>query len=381
MIEVQKQTAPIASESFSTELVSLALHGLVPLYDDRQKLFAYRIQQGHRTPMPLAWSITYTAIALLGLTKARQQDWHEIPVDEAETLQSLVLHMDRVARLGDLGLILWADAQCDGSHQEAALGAVKRQAQVETLAQMTTMELAWLLTGLCYTHQRSGHNGDVEKLVLIFYEAITSNFDHETGLFCHTRAGAWPAGLRTQVSSFADQIYAVYGLSAFYEVFARPEALRWALQCAHRLCALQGAQGQWWWHYHVRQGVVVSRYPVFAVHQDGMAPMALFKLSAVSGQDFHAAIQHGLTWLLGGNELDIEIIDWDQHVVWRDIEPTRPAAYLRYISLALAELGWTGAIRLLDSMPTYKLNYEMRPYHLGWLLYAFAEHGLSPSQC
>lgn len=360
--------------TFFTKLINLALRGLAPLYDDRQQLFAYQIQRGQKTPMPLAWSLTYTAITLIGLIKARQHGWREIPLDELAVLQSLVRQPDGLTRPGDLGLILWADAQCGGFHRETLLEAVKRQAQVETLTQMTTMELAWLLTGLSYTRRCAGWNGAVEKLALTFCEAIASNFNRETSLFSHRRAGTWPAGLRNEIGNFADQIYAVYALSTFCEIFDRPEALQWAVDCARRLCALQGAQGQWWWHYHARQGVVVSRYPVFAVHQDGMAPMALLKLSAVSGQDFYPPIQHGLAWLLGANELGIEIIDWDRHVVWRDIERTRPVAFMRYISMGLAGLGWTGAASLLDSGPMYKLNHEMRPYHLGWVLYAFADH-------
>lgn len=367
------QSEPLAVETLQMKLVNLALCGLAPLYDDRQKLFAYRITPGQRTPMPLAWSITYTAITLLGLIKALHNGWQEIPVDVTETLDSLVTHIDRVARPGDLGLILWADALCEGRHQSTVLGAMKRQAHIETLARMTNMELAWLLTGLCYTHQRFGRSGDTENLASTIFEAIASNFNQNTGLFCHARAGAWLTGFRNQIGNFADQIYAVYALSTFYEVFGRPQALQWALQCANRLRILQGNQGQWWWHYDVRQGVVASRYPVFAVHQYGMAPMALFKLSAVSGQDFHPAITRGLMWLFDANELRKEIIDWDKFVTWRDIERTRPVAYLRYASIALLRLGWTNVARWLDAVPLYKLNREMRPYELGWLLYAFAD--------
>lgn len=373
MTEMQMQATPPTGAAFLTKLVNLALAGLATLYDDRQKLFAYRIQHGHRTPMPLAWSTTHTAITVLGLIRARQHGWHEIPVDEAETLESLVLQTDKTARAGDLGLMLWADAMCEGHQREALLGAVKGQAQAEKLARMTTMELAWLLTGLSYSYQRSGHGGDMEKLALILYEAIVSNLNPDTGLLCHGGAGDWPTGVRYQIGNFADQIYAVYALSTFYEVFGRLEALQWALQCAHCLCGLQGDRGQWWWHYHAPRGVVASRYPVFAVHQDGMAPMALLKLSAVSGQDFHPVIQRGLTWLCGGNELSVPMIDWDRQVVWREIKRRRPVAYLRYVSMTLAELGATGVSGWLDSVPLYKLNQEMRPYHLGWLLYAFAD--------
>jgi hypothetical protein len=288
-------------------------------------------------------------------------------------LAALVTHSDRVARLGDLGFILWADALCEGRYQRALLGAIKRQAHIETLARTTNMELAWLLTGVCYTQQRHGRSGDTENLALTIFEALANNFNKNSGLFCHARAGAGLIGFRNPVGNFADQIYAVYALSTFYEVFGQPRALMWALQCANSLRVLQGSQGQWWWHYDVQQGVVASRYPVYAVHQYGMAPMALLKLSAVSGQGFQSAIKHGLMWLFGANELRTEIIDWDKLVVWRDIERKRPVAYLRYASIALARQGWTNAARLLDSVPMYKLNREMRPYELGWLLYAFAD--------
>lgn len=374
------QTVSTDDGSFLTEFVSMALRGLATLYDEQQKLFTYRIQQGHLTMMPLTWSIAYTAMTLIGLIKASQHDWNEFFfIDEAETLQALVRELDRVGRLGDLGLILWADAYCEGNHWQAVLGAVKQWLNEGMLERTTTMELAWLLTGLSYTYQRSGHDGDVEKLAMVLHEAISNNFNRNTGLFRHRYTGNWPGGIRDQISNFADQIYAIYALSTFYEVFDRPESLQLGLQCAHRLCELQGGQGQWWWHYNARRGGIASRYPVFAVHQDGMAPMALFKLSDVSGQDFHQAIHRGLSWLFGANELGLRIVDWDQSVVWRSIERTLPAAYLRYFSIALTEVGWAGAARLFDSVPTFKLNYEMRPYHLGWVLYAFADrHSFHP---
>ena len=69
----------------------------------------------------------------------------------------------------------------------------------------------------------------------------------------------------------------------------------------------------------------------------------------------------------------MEIIDWDRNIVWRDIEWPQPRASLRCISIATAELGWEKTTRWLDSIASYKLNYEMRSYHLGWLLYAFAD--------
>lgn len=373
MIERQAQIIPSEIDQLSTKLVRLALQGLPPLYDEQQKLFVYKMDQGQRVATPLASTITYTAITLLGLRRARQGGWNGVAINEAETLEALVQYVEKIPRPGDLGLILWADAHCEGRHKRLLVEAIKPQSQASTLAQLPTMELAWLLIGFCYTQQRSGAEGETEKLALTFYEAVKSRFNPKTGLFCHRQEGTWPARIRNQIGNFADQIYSVYALSLFYEVFGSPEALQGALQCARQLCAFQGEQGQWWWHYQARQGVVASFYPVFAVHQDGMAPMALLKLAAVSQQSFQPAIQRGLRWLFGQNELGVEMVDWQRDLIWRDIELARPISPLRYLSMGLADLGLTGVTRRLNALPMRRVNYEMRSYELGWLLYAFSE--------
>ena len=44
--------------------------------------------------------------------------------------------------------------------------------------------------------------------------------------------------------------------------------------------------GEWPWHYDSVTGRVVSRYPVFSVHQHAMGPMMLFAASEATGVDF-----------------------------------------------------------------------------------------------
>jgi len=73
--------------------------------------------------------------------------------------------------------------------------------------------------------------------------------------------------------------------------------------CAEAICRMQGPSGQWWWHYDARNGRIFERYPVYAVHQDGMAPMALFALGEVARLDFSEPIYKGLAWISGNNEL------------------------------------------------------------------------------
>ena len=68
------------------------------------------------------------------------------------------------------------------------------------------------------------------------------------------------------------------------------------------ICELQGPDGQWWWHYDTRTGKVVEGYPVYSVHQDSMAPMALLDLEDAGGPQHSEAITRGLVVTVPGLE-------------------------------------------------------------------------------
>lgn len=364
--EIKAQVSP---------LIELSFKSLVNLLDENQGLFAYYIKDGKRIPMPLSWSICYTAITLLGVNKARINGWQGATIiDQRKTLYSLVSNWKRAKEFGHLGLIQWVNAECNGPYAQDITNEIGRRSSIDNLMRIPTTELAWLLTGFCATYQMLSFDEGTKELAALYYRAISDNFNAQTGLFCHTQKKAGPFDLRSQIGNFADQIYAIFALSSYYEVFDDKRALQQAIQCADRLCSLQGSEGQWCWHYHSRSGSVVSRYPVFAVHQDGMGPMGLKKLTMVSGKDFQVPIYKGLNWLFGFNELGLAIVDLENNFVWRDIERTFPASTIRYLSMFLAEVGFKGPIQKLDLPYGLKLNREMRPYELGWLLYAFADH-------
>ena len=97
-----------------------------------------------------------------------------------------------------------------------------------------------------------------------------------------------------------------------------------------------------------------------------MAPLALFALADATGLDFDEPIYRGLRWIWGENELGVNLCDDQDAVIWRCIRPTR---YRKYSSEMLALL------HLPPSPGPLHVLYESRPYHLGWLLYAFAGRG------
>ena len=145
----------------------------------------------------------------------------------------------------------------------------------------------------------------------------------ESGLFRHTTAEN--AGWRGHVGCFADQVYPIQALAEYARCTGDADALQASAQCAQEICDLAGAAGQWWWHYDVRTGAVLERYPVYSVHQDGMAPLALWALAEAGGPLHRAALQRGLDWLNASPELDgASLIDEPGAFIWRKVARREP---------------------------------------------------------
>jgi hypothetical protein len=100
-----------------------------------------------------------------------------------------------------------------------------------------------------------------------------------------------------------------------------------------------------------------------------MAPMALFELGESSGKDYSTSIFKGLAWIYGQNELNYNLCEDSASIVWRCIYLSKPAAYVR----EAASLFGFGT---RNSVPRgLRIRFEDRPYHFGWVLYAFAKYG------
>jgi hypothetical protein len=174
--------------------------------------------------------------------------------------------------------------------------------------------------------------------------------------------------LRGRIGSFADQVYPSYALSVFARAFNRKEALDPAIENAKAVCQLQGEHGQWWWHYDAKSGGALGRYPVYSVHQYGMAPMMLFMVGERAGLDFSRSIYLGLEWITGKNEIAESLVDSERQMIWRNISPTRMRCFKEefrslIVKPACVPSGMFNGISVLR---------ESRPYCFGLLLYAFA---------
>jgi hypothetical protein len=358
-------------------LNSLAIRGLVPMFHAKKQLFCYRLVRTEQGFIQEGLSPRYTIMTLLGLRELERAGGHST-FDTDALYKSFVQDIAWIESIGDLGLLIWLTAEFAPGQLDDMLRRVDLETALGRYAdarEARTTELAWFLSGLAHAVLASPDK--VEGLTDLSVETfhLLKENQGEYGLFGHMSPRKSLAGfLRGRIGSFADQIYPIYAFSKFARAFHAEEPLGAALECAAAICCAQGRLGQWWWLYDSRTGRVSSRYPVYSVHQQGMAPMGLFALEQVTGQSFQEPIYKGLRWVAGPNELAQDMRDHSANLIWRCILPK--SKYTKYRDTALS------LVRTPDNdAPVGPLHilFEDRPYELGWLLFAFANFGLAES--
>lgn len=371
-------------------LVQFSLECLGRMYQADDLRFCHAIRQdavGNNLH-----SFRYTAITLLGLDAARQLGLPvTFPVDEI--CADLALHAAAEEDLGNKALALWAALKLQSREADVALDALLAHAGFVTRRHeglIRSTELAWAVYALVLAWvdiQRQGGGllrRDVKDNV---WERLSEGLQHlrsqrdgMTGLFqcagLANRKGRLRDHLKTTSGFFDSQVYGAMALAQAGKSLGRPELLQEAYATVQAIVKHQGKFGEWPWHYDVRDGTLIDPYPIFSVHQDGMGPMVLLEVGEILGMDFQEAVERSLNWVFGANELNMPMIDYDAGMIWRAqrrkgmqqyiLQASRVAHYYRLPCIA----------RVLRAAPGRALEYECRPYHLGWILYAFCR----PSQ-
>ncbi len=352
---------------FISQLRDLALRSLKRMYLPDERLFVFRLRKNGEAIIREGISRRYTAIALIGLAGESESASASVLGDHSLQDVSLRLFKDiqRVDSLGDVALALWALHAINFRDRRPVWERLMVLSSSERA--YPTVEIAWALSALCVDSQAVV--GDLrERLV----QCLLSSFVKQSGMFPHV-IGEKRGGLRSHVTCFADLVYPIQALALYFKLSGDASAMEAALQCAHEICRHQGPAGQWWWHYDCRTGNVIEPYPVYAIHQDAMAPMALFALQEATGKDFTSEVNKGLTWLAQSPELgEGSLIDNDSDIIWRKVGRREPGKLCRYVQAIATRVHPSIRMAGLDRIfPPGAIDYEDRPYHLGWLLYAW----------
>ena len=361
----QSETAQ--NQLTTTSVVTLAASGLEQMLDPEHKLFCFTLRQGASGLVREGISHRYTMMTLLGLDRFEKAG-QTSPVPISPILDRLIADTGWIDCVGDLGLLLWTCAILAPERLAAVADKTRVRdalARYQDAREGRTMELAWFLTGLCYSAATELPGlSDLREEANKTFRSLAANQGCQ-GIFRHLgHRKSMAAILRGRIGSFADQVYPIYALAKFSALTGSREALERASACAESICQRQGPSGEWWWHYDAGTGRVVETYPAYSVHQDGMAPMALFALADVSGRDFTVPIQRGLAWIQGNNELGRGLVDPSRKLIWRNLQLSAQEQFIRRL-FPSRQIGVTPARKL-------EVNRECRPYELGWALYALA---------
>ncbi|MFQ6048983.1 MAG: hypothetical protein ACE5K7_06430, partial [Phycisphaerae bacterium] len=272
------------------QLAELAVRGLHEIYEaDSTGLPWTRRWDGRRAKCQ-GHSVRYALISLIGLARA--------PVTLGPQRRLAGRLWRRVAgasqkadlAVGDLGVGLWACSLAGWCVAEFAAERALR-AYRDRPGGCNSIGLAWLLLGAEHAILVDQRRREAWDLADEAKAALLALYNPGTALFYRHARGGLLHGVSRRVACFANQIYPVMALAVHARRTGCRQAAVVAGAVADRLCQLQGRAGQWWWLYDVDRGDVVEGYPVFSVHQDGMAPMALLEAGRALGRCYAEHIE------------------------------------------------------------------------------------------
>lgn len=359
----------------ANQLLALAPRGLAAAHLPDEASFAQTIR-GFAGPDAVRLQVEgknprYAAIAALGLSRLPEARQREV-LGGRTAGQIAAATAEQVADSADPGaaaLALWATAEINGSFAGQLVDRL--ETWLEKGEPLPTVDTSWMVTAAVV----AGRLGSTDT---VLDAGLTRLLAHrgEHGIFPHMLPPDSQRRWRRHIGCFADQVYPIQALARASAYTGRHDLLDVANRTATQICSLQGKQGQWWWHYDIRDGTVVERFPVYSVHQHAMGPMALFDLLEAGGDDHRSAIALGVNWLDTHPETVEELVAERWGLVWRKVGRREPGKAARAINAATTSVrpGFhlPGLGRLF---PPGRVDHECRPYELGWLLYAWLPGG------
>lgn len=348
-------------------LQPLCISGLRKALDPDAAIFNRQIRNGRIESTFGSEDLTSTCICLIGIDRHGLEQG-ALPASCRTILKSASSLARRRRYIGGFGLLAWANAVHDDMELDQLANEIGVSPTEDGLHdRLTTMELAWLLSGLLHEAHRTGKSRDRDRARAAAC-SLRERYSPSARVMNHASVKApFRHRMRGRIANFADQIYAVQAFA--FSTLVDADFLDVANSLAQNLVDRQGSLGQWWWHYDARTGAPAEIYPVYSVHQHAMAPMAFMALAAAGGRQFETALARGLSWL-GANELGVDMVDQKAQTIWRDLHRNESSG--RSLIRKMQEL--TGSPRNAKAAPGCELvlNRETRPYEWAWCLYARA---------
>jgi len=367
------------------KLAQLANEGLKKMYLSEKGIFCHRLlgsklQKEGENPF-------YTLMAIIGLAKAREKGLKSSFVPE-DLFQNVLNNFATTDYLGFWSYALWAASVLENENINSIIIQCEKLFKnlINKKKPIPSMETAYLLYAICeYLTKQKDQN--VMMFAKEVFQALIKTFHETSGLFSFTtrisRKNIVMMRINQNLGSFASQINSIMALSKYYQISHNKIALEKARKCANVICTFQGELGQWWWIYNVKKGFVVEEYPIYSIHQDGVAIVSFLELQKSLGESLYEKnLKKGLQWLEGQNELKIKMYDEKNKIIWRAIQRKENPSSQKtgpwglgkksYFKMQLAGLLNSSIVKKFPLPDKYELLLESRPYHNGWVLLAWS---------
>lgn len=349
-------------------LVPVALAGLEKM-QDTAGLFSHKsLLEPDGTFVNRGVDPLYTAACVVGLLSCHEARRPPHTHRAARALDAL-LEREHERDPAVLGTTLWG---CVLAGDERAPQVAQRLIGSLQPRRSSSMQLGLALTGLARWLAVGDAAAGVAPAARMLAGEIERRFVARAHVFAATARPPTRNPLLQRLTSFASQVYPVLGLSelALATGTEPPPAVS---RVCDFLAEAQGDRGQWWWFYSTTKRRVMEGYPVYSVHQDAMAPMALLSAGRVRVGDYARPLISGLHWVGGDNELGRSMVDPRAGLIYRAIQRAGGdadgfAGWSRGQRWSVYRGALTG--RPARSPRELELLCESRSYHLGWLLVA-----------
>lgn len=265
------------------------------------------------------------------------------------------------------GMALWTSAAMEKELPEEVLDAIHAFVHDRSnWRNFRAQDLGMILTGL--TARAAAGDDRGRDLLKPLFEHLRKHHSCPSDLFFE---GGGP--VRRRFATFATQTYLTIACYTYFGFSRDERALALANACVRKLISLQGPQGEWPWFYYVSRGQVVDFYEVYSVHQDGMAP-AFLELAEQQGMPgATAALRRGFNWIFGDNQLGHDMLRPELGMIVRSHlrHGEKDSKLPRMLRSGFAAL--TGRNQSLANPQNLTMRLECRSYHLGWILWSFAQ--------
>lgn len=338
------------------------------MYDEDRAVFSFstEVQNGeYVNDFNHHLHIRYSINTLLGLQKLSEfyvTDW-----DVRGSIHAFLdRQIDHVTNLGDQGLLLYLLARMQHPHLDDYYQRFIGSEKCSYSAAEPVQNLCWRLIGLSEC-ARAGIDGAAKQAEQHFLLLHKHYFCRDSLFVRHNRQP-----LRGDFVSFGAMVYWLKALHHYSDVTGDAYAQIILKQGVAHLLEKQLPDGGWPWFYFAKTGRIMDAYEIYSVHQDAMAHLFLMPAEALGVEGCEMAIRQSTLWLHGQNDLGEPSIAHNPFLIYRSIRRREDKARARRFARAMFNrLLW----REEGNIAPQKLewNRECRSYHIGWLLYAWAD--------